>query len=57
MERIPSLESSLPQALWGLTILAGAHLPLEEFIDRFCYWSTNFDGLEGRQLQLNPCYR
>ena len=48
------LKSSLPQALWGLTIFAGAHPPLERIINGFCHWSTNFDRLEGRQLQLNP---
>ena len=54
---MPELKTSLPQALWGLIILAGAYLPLEEFIDRFCHWFTNFDGLKKRQLSLNLCHR
>ena len=54
MQRMSGLESSPPQALWGLTILAGAHPPLERFIDGFCHWFTNFDELEERQVQLNP---
>ena len=44
------LENSLSQALWGLTILAGAYLPLERFINRFCHWAINFDKLKRRQL-------
>ena len=44
------LKGSPPQALWGLTILAGVYPPLERFINRFCHWSTNFNGLKERQL-------
>ena len=51
------LESSPAQTLWWLTILANSYPPLERFINAFCHWSTNFDGLEGRQLWLNLCHR
>ena len=57
MQRMFGLKSSLAQALWWLTIIANSYPLLEEFIDGFCYWSTNFDGLEKRQLRLNPCHR
>ena len=50
MQYMPGLESSSAHALWWLTIFAGAYPPLERFIDRFCHWSTNFDGLDGRHL-------
>ena len=50
MQYMPSFKNSLLQALWGLTIFAGAYLPLERFINGFYHWAINFDGLEGRQL-------
>ena len=53
---MPGLESNPPQALWRLTILAGAFPPLEGFINRFCHWLTNFDKLERKQLWLNSCH-
>ena len=57
MRHMSGLESSPTQVLWWLTILANSYPPLERFIDGFCHGSTNFDGLEGRQLRLNPCHR
>ena len=56
MRCISGLESSPPQVLWGLTVLAGAYPPLKRFINGFCHWPINFDRLEGRQLWLNSCY-
>ena len=54
---MPSLKNSPPQTLWGLTIFANTDPPLEGFIDGFCHWSINFNGLEERQLRLNSCHR
>ena len=56
MQCMPSLKSSPTQAIRWLTILAGSYLLLEGLIDRFCHGFTNFDGLKGRQLWLNPCH-
>ena len=53
---MPGLKSNSTQALWWLIIFANSYLPLEGFINRFSHGFTNFNGLEGRQLQLNPCY-
>ena len=46
MQYMLGLKNSLIQALWQLTILANVYLPLERFIDRFYYQTTNFDRLE-----------
>ena len=56
MRHMPSLKSNLAQALWWLTILASFYLLLKRFINEFYHWFTNFDGLERRQLWLNPCH-
>ena len=47
---MPGLKNSPPQALWEITILIGAYLLVEGFINRFYHSSTNFDGFKGRQL-------
>ena len=52
-----SLESSPTQAIQWLTILAGSYPLLEGLIDGFRHGFANFDGLEGRQLWLNPRHR
>ena len=49
-----TLKSSSIQTLWWLTIFANSYLPLKGFIDRFCHKFANIDGLEGKQLWLNP---
>ena len=54
MRYMPSLESSPTQAIRWLTILAGSYPSLEGLIDGFRHGFANFDGLEGRQLWLNP---
>ena len=54
---MPSLKSSPTQAIWWLTILAGSYLSLEGLINGFRHGFANFDGLEGRQLWLNPRHR
>ena len=56
MQCMPSLETSPTQAIRWLTIFAGFYPLLEGLIDRFCHGFANFDGLEGRQLWLNPCH-
>ena len=53
---MPSLESSPTQAIRWLTILAGSYPLLEGLIDGFCHGFANFNGLEERQLWLNPCH-
>ena len=57
MQCMLGLKSSRTQALWWLTILANFYPPLERFINGFCHWSTNFDGLKRGQLWLNLCHR
>ena len=56
MQCMPSLESSPTQAIRWLTILASSYPLLERLIDGFRHGFANFDGLEGRQLWLNPCH-
>ena len=57
MQYMPSLESCPTQAIRWLTILADSYPLLKKLIDRFCHKFIDFDGLEGRQLWLNPCHR
>ena len=57
MQRMPGLKNSPAQGLWWFIIFASSYLSLERFIDGFCHWCTSFDGLEERQLWLNPCHR
>ena len=56
MQYMSSLKNSLIQAIRWLTILAGSYPPLERFIDGFCHGFANLNGLEERQLWLNPSY-
>ena len=56
MQCMPSLESSLAQAIRWLTILAGFYLSLKGLINGFCHGFANFDWLKKRQLWLNPCH-
>ena len=56
MQYLPSLESSLIQAIWWLTIFTNSYLLLKGLINKFCHKFANFDRLKGRQLWLNPRY-
>ena len=57
VQYMPSLKSSPTQAIQWLTILAGSYLLLKKLIDGFCHGFANFDGLERKQLWLNPRHR
>ena len=43
MQYIFGHKNGLTQALLGLIILVDFHLPLEEYVNKFCYQIINFD--------------
>ena len=56
IRRVSSLQSRLPQVLWGLTVATGANTLLEGPFIGFRHGITDFNQLKGRKLWLHPSY-